>query len=180
MNRKRTQERPVPLVQPMQILPHEIRDAVTSARQQIQPMDPAWRDRLDERTRDLLRQAPHMNALRERLLTLAGHEAVLPVAEEDLALLLTRGRVWEATGEVLEGAPSQCHRNVARLVDDNRQRYAAVTGYALSEDGVWRQHSWLYDRRAVHVVDTTEPRILYFGAALQGQKLEDFISDNWI
>ena len=37
----------------------------------------------------------------------------------------------------------------------------AVYGYALSGDGLWREHSWLLADKAV--VETTESRLLYHG-----------------
>jgi hypothetical protein len=44
--------------------------------------------------------------------------------------------------EVMED--SRCHENVARLWTDKRWGLVAIgTGYALSEDGLWRRHSWV-------------------------------------
>ena len=55
-----------------------------------------------------------------------------------------------------------------------------ATGYALSADGMWRQHSWLIHRkpRSNRVVETTEPRILYFGFAMTLEHCEKFVSYN--
>jgi len=38
-----------------------------------------------------------------------------------------------------------------------------MTGYAISADSLWRQHSWCYDRRRQRVVETTERRVAYLG-----------------
>ncbi len=40
--------------------------------------------------------------------------------------------------------PSRCHRNVARLWTEKKKGSRLVgigTGYALSDDGLWRRHS---------------------------------------
>lgn len=55
----------------------------------------------------------------------------------------------------------RCHDNVKLcytlgLVD------RVVTGFALSEDGLWRAHSWGLGS-AGQPIETTEPRILYYG-----------------
>lgn len=61
----------------------------------------------------------------------------------------------------VEGMPSMCHDNVAELaaVDLNLAWYF---GYGLSDDGMWRIHSWgvTDDGR---IVETTENRLAYVG-----------------
>ena len=62
------------------------------------------------------------------------------------------------------GEPSACHENAARLDDGvTRRRF---TGFALSEDGCWRVHSWLMTPDGV--IETTGPRTLYFGIRWPG------------
>ena len=43
-----------------------------------------------------------------------------------------------------------------------------MTGYALSDDGLWRQHSWLIAKpgRRWTVIETTCRRLLYYGVVL--------------
>jgi hypothetical protein len=56
-------------------------------------------------------------------------------------------------------ATSQCHDNVSSLLDDKRIK-EKQTGYALSEDGLWRCHSWgINDKN--QIVETTEARLVY-------------------
>ena len=55
-----------------------------------------------------------------------------------------------------------------------------ATGYALSKDGMWRQHSWLVLRkcRSYKIVETTEKREAYFGFAMNAEKCLEFMRDN--
>lgn len=106
--------------------------------------------------------------LRDRLLAVAGAEACMPNVEEDLGRLLLFGEYWLGSGSILKpGRPCHCHSNSLRLWASNRSKYAVATGYALSHDGMWRQHSWgLIGEtgcKGGRVVETTERRVLYFG-----------------
>jgi hypothetical protein len=54
---------------------------------------------------------------------------------------LTDGHVIEGTVYLNEMAENSCHWNVAALWLQKREGITAVaTGYALSDDGLWRQH----------------------------------------
>ena len=113
-------------------------------------------------------------AWRETLIAAGGQEACPPLSpEEDLPLLLTRSQYWPGKGaRKVKGAPSQCHWNVATLYDDAAID-SIVTGYALSDDGLWRQHSWgLKDGR---IVETTTRRDAYVGYVLTEDECDDFI-----
>ncbi|HEX7958941.1 MAG TPA: hypothetical protein VF493_03430, partial [Terriglobales bacterium] len=60
-----------------------------------------------------------------------------------------------------------------------RERFGIVaiaTGYALSEYGLWRQHSWGILRDGV--LETTKTRLKYFGIVLQGGEADFFASSN--
>ena len=94
-----------------------------------------------------------------------GQLVVPPLAADPLvAVLPDHGRRLEGRTRSAEGEPSQCHANACLLwlageVD------SVVTGYALSGDGLWRQHSagWDFDGT---VVETTEARDAYFAGRL--------------
>jgi hypothetical protein len=71
--------------------------------------------------------------------------------------------------------PSDCHRNVARLyaegwTPDGMHRVSGFgLGFALSPDGLWRQHSWaLSSAPGGWVVETTVARVAYAGLPLAG------------
>jgi hypothetical protein len=61
------------------------------------------------------------------------------------------------------GKRNRCHQNVVKLyLAGKKYRGAQIaTGYGLSEDGIWGSHSWLV--RDDEIIETTEPRTLYFG-----------------
>jgi hypothetical protein len=66
---------------------------------------------------------------------------------------------------------SRCHANVSSLWLRGEPEHDPVmmigTGYALSKDGLWRQHSWGHTRNG-SLVETTSPRDSMFGLVLQG------------
>jgi hypothetical protein len=72
---------------------------------------------------------------------------------------------------------SACHENVAQLWVTKSSGLTAIgTGYALSEDGLWRQHSWGVRRDGI--VETTKVRVKYFGISVQGRDAEAFAAAN--
>jgi len=74
------------------------------------------------------------------------------------------------------GRRSECHGNASRIWLDGRVAMIG-TGYALSGDGLWRQHSWGLTRRE-EVVETTEQRLRYYGLALGDSLALDFAVAN--
>jgi hypothetical protein len=102
----------------------------------------------------------------EFLLPLGGEEACLPLVEDDIAELVEYGQPWSgAEARMKHGEPSRCHENSASLWACNPETTVIATGYGLSPDGMWRQHSWVVDARdeSPRIVETTVPRLLYFG-----------------
>jgi hypothetical protein len=51
-----------------------------------------------------------------------------------------------------------------------------ATGYALSDDGLWRQHSW--DVLRDGILETTKARQKYFGILRQGKAADHFAKAN--
>lgn len=106
---------------------------------------------------------------RSWLLGHGGVEVVPPIDPEiRIVDLLQRAVVQSGVGAVsVPGEPSRCHENVETLVDrgrtvDGHVVVAGWTGYALSDDGLWRQHSWAVGDDG-SVIETTEPRRCYAG-----------------
>ena len=97
-------------------------------------------------------------------------------AEEHARELEERGEFSTVTGVPIEGLASQCHVNTAHLWLEGRVQGIA-TGYALSDDGLWRQHSWGLDDHG-RIVETTEERIAYFGFRLNGSESREFADAN--
>lgn len=108
--------------------------------------------------------------------------------EEDIDNILTYGQLWQGGNKIkmMKGEPSQCHYNSCALYKANLLNtkldgdLTIATGYALSKDGMWRQHSWLVLRkcRSYKIVETTEKREAYFGFAMNAEKCLEFMRDN--
>lgn len=135
---------------------------------------------LDNRCKQMLK-------LRDLLLSKGGCEACLPVMDEDLMNIIAYGQLWDNnTTRMMKGRPSQCHSNSAELWYNNKYSYKnghaviICTGYALSSDGFWRQHSWLVHAksRANVIIETTKPRVAYFGFGMTYAEAEQFEYDN--
>lgn len=126
---------------------------------------------------------PEEMELIKKLLSFGGFEACMAYKEPDVKPLLERGQLWYGDRiRMMPGEQSQCHRNSCGLWLANRNRFevAVATGYALSKDGLWRQHSWMLLRghRSVKVVETTQPRVAYYGYVMTTGEAEKFCYDN--
>lgn len=131
-----------------------------------------------------LEKDPWMNTglltLHKKLLSFGGVRTVLPVVEDDLRNILERGQLWLGRlPKMMPGQPSQCHRNSCACWKANKSRAILCTGYALSEDGLWRQHSWLVAFHHQQIVETTVPRVAYFGFAMTTEEAENFCAENY-
>jgi hypothetical protein len=75
---------------------------------------------------------------------------------EDVAWATTTlGMVWPTTGrKTMNGNRNNCHENAKRQQERYPHRYRAITGFALSTDGIWRQHSWAFDFKDGKLADT--------------------------
>ena len=135
---------------------------------------------LDDRMRQALAAQPKLAQLEERVLTVGGVGMVPPDGiEEDLERILARGEVFDSRDALQRPSrPRDCHANSAALWEAHPERYTICTGYALSTDGFWRQHSWAIERRTKRLVETTRVRLAYFGYRLDGLEAEKFASAN--
>lgn len=114
-----------------------------------------------------------------RIVLTQGGELVVPgfTADPDLDLLLEFGNVQQQPATSLDN-DDDCHEQVAKLWADGE--IAAVgTGYALSEDGLWRQHSWGVDRDGKNL-ETKWLCAKYIGVTLPpGEPTVQFIVNNY-
>ena len=125
----------------------------------------------------IIRRSPEAGELRRRLLAIGGNRVCLQVPDLDLPALLSRGRDFPTEGvrrRRLER--NQCHRNVATLWCNAPGRVRIATGYALSDDGLWRQHSWAV--KGGRVIETTERRTAYHGITLTLEEALAFTMSN--
>lgn len=117
--------------------------------------------------------------LEKYLLSLAGYFALISTEESPLEIkqILTRGEVFEGEAKRrVGGRSSDCHANCCKFFTKNIQN-TIVTGYALSDDGIWRQHSWLINPSG-QLIETTLPRLLYFGYKMTPEEAVFFASSN--
>lgn len=127
-------------------------------------MTPQQRSFLRKRLRIAGLKQPEIKLLRKVLLSLGGDEMVAPPGdfERDLEALLKLGHVTAGPVRLKVMKTSNCHGNIQELWNREAKGLVALcTGYALSDDGLWRQHSWGILREGV--LETTEPRAKYFG-----------------
>ena len=153
------------------------------------PLNNEWRQRINEEKwwatgyTGVECGLPLELELRDKILTFGGYEVCMPYQEPDAQAILCRGQLWYGDKCLVErGQQSQCHRNSCDLweANCNSHEIAIATGYALSGDGMWRQHSWLVMRapRSVRVIETTEKRIAYFGFVMTYDEAMRFCYEN--
>jgi hypothetical protein len=141
-------------------------------------MTPEQEEFLDRRLREAISQQPELERLRELLLHLGGEFLVAPpMPDHDVPMLLERGFLMPGPIVLNVMESSSCHRNVASVW--TRREFGIVgiaTGYALSDDGLWRQHTWGVLRNGV--LETTKERLKYFGLLFQGKRATFFAESN--
>lgn len=129
------------------------------------------------RLREAIARQPELEQSSTPLLGLGGDFVVATQNPDDfVTTLLECGFLIDGPITTYKMAPSSCHRNVATLWKQRQQGIVAIaTGYALSDDGLWRQHSWGILRDGV--LATTEQRSKYFGIVLQGLEADLFAAN---
>jgi hypothetical protein len=121
--------------------------------------------------------------LAERLLAQGGAAVCIPPVDAEFARIMQRGQLWRPpTFPVarVAGQPSQCHRNTVWHYEQSKVNLEICTGYALSDDKMWRQHSWLSHQRPrkPRILETTEDRVAYYGVILTQEEAAQFCEDN--
>jgi hypothetical protein len=115
----------------------------------------------------------------EKILLSFGGKEVIPMPSGFIDMLLARGMLIVPTKKnfrLLTGEPCECHENTAVLWKRSKGKMKIMTGWALSDDGLWRQHSWgLADDT---VIETTTKRDKYYGFVLTDAESKDFYREN--
>ncbi len=115
---------------------------------------------LDQRQQAVFKMCPKARKLRDLLLKQGGARVIWHIRDQHIAEILEQGRTFDTPARLIDGGEkSACHQNVAMLFLQDQG--VPVTGYALSDDGYWRQHSWAWNER--EVLETTKLRSAYFG-----------------
>lgn len=112
-----------------------------------------------------------------RLTGIGGRAVSIPksLRDEHLVDLIRNGQGLGGIETLYKMEPHQCHKNTSLLYDDGKVDFI-VTGYALSEDGFWRQHTW--GLRDGKFIETTAKRTYYYGVILNDDQAEKFVKDN--
>jgi hypothetical protein len=136
------------------------------------------RKHIQGRFREAVQSQPELAALREILLRRGGTELVAPgKPDPDVPALIERGAVMSLPAMPRVMDASVCHENVSELWMDKEAGLSGIgTGYALSEDGLWRQHSWGLQQE--QIIETTAARSIYFGVSLEGEAADRFAQVN--
>jgi hypothetical protein len=160
--------------------------------------DHAWRERFTAMQSARLNDLPaalngHVSAaftklvragkleLAKQLVLWGGWDVCQPALDIDMPKIFTRGILLKGEKAKLKlGAPSSCHENSAERWLDNPDRTVMMTGYALTDDGLWRQHSWTLEfgvgaSKGLSLVETTSKRLAYFGFPLTSSEVMAFI-----
>jgi hypothetical protein len=131
---------------------------------------------LADRLKEFVKRQPEILELKKLLLALGGHEVVAPVVPDStIPFMIANGIVFPSRVVLRKMQDSDCHINAARLWSEKRYGIIAVgSGFALSEDGLWRPHSWGLDDRG-YVIETTVKRTKYFGIVMGGLTADMFV-----
>lgn len=107
-----------------------------------------------------------------------GGRLVVPPLSPDpmLGFLAERARLWDNPVAHRPLRRSECHGNAVGLWRQG-DAVAIGTGYALSDDGLWRSHSWALSPEG-ELVETTMEREAYFGVELSGDEAERFAAES--
>jgi hypothetical protein len=141
-------------------------------------MTPERETFLDRRFRDAVGKQPELKHLKTMLLRMGGECVVAPPKpDQDVPMLLERGFLTSGPITLKVMKSSSCHQNVASVWTKRKFGIVGIaTGYALTDDGLWRQHSWGILRDGV--LETTKTRLKYFGIVLQGERADFFAASN--
>lgn len=117
-------------------------------------------------------------ALKTKILTYGGDMVCMPPYQDaDTSHILNYGQIWNGKNPIIKrGMNNHCHQNAAIYWHNHKDNTRICTGYALSNDGMWREHSWLIqlNPRSNKIIETTVPRVLYFGYAMTQDLCEAF------
>ena len=73
--------------------------------------------------------------------------------DEDIGGIVHNGKYWNQEVIASQGLKSACHGNSACAYDKTGGRLKMCTGVALSSDGNWYLHSWVYNRKRCYIRD---------------------------
>ena len=134
-----------------------------------------WKQFLNKNTED------KGDKLKSKLLSFGGENVKLGLdTDEELDRMLNDGVLFNVDVVNLKARGfGQCHRNVA----DKYKRFSfggfkIVTGYALSGEGTWFQHSWGLGSTGKIMETTSNKYDMYYGYVLNEEESDEFCFNN--
>lgn len=125
----------------------------------------------EKRLREHAKEQPEILELQKILLLVDGEQLVAPpTVTSDVPFLVESGFVMDypVTERIMQ--PHMCHLNSVELFAMGKAT-GFGTGFALTEDGLWWQHSWALERQqdgTNRIIETTGKRERYFGILYWG------------
>jgi len=145
-------------------------------RPKTKPETPEWRQWFEENLAPDIAKRPDLQELRAKIMSFGGSEVLIRDMDNppnEVKRLLTRGQFWRGSAaRMRKGMNNRCHGNSACLMQEGFGE--VVNGYALSQDGLWRPHSWVLTPEG-GLLETTVQRKAYFGAVLTRREVDDEI-----
>jgi hypothetical protein len=136
-------------------------------------MDDDWKKRWQKDFDITSREQPILKMILKKL-TKYGGESISPQKNFDAMKIIQRGVMCQGDVKLMKMEACQCHENSLELHLSNPSRYDLYTGYGLSIDGMWREHSWVFDTKEKIIIETTMKRVLYFGFRMTDADINDW------
>jgi hypothetical protein len=86
--------------------------------------------------------ARYWDRMVEKLLQHGGEAAQRPTCDPQIGSVLDRGFLFNGRQVRVQGTPNACHANAAEVWMRHEGAMGLCTGYALTKEGIWLQHSW--------------------------------------
>jgi hypothetical protein len=135
-------------------------------------------DRVARQDRELPGYADAWQEMTGMILASGGTAVVPPMAPDAMVHLLIKHGAIRVPSRVKfqRGERGGCHVNSARIFLGLKWKQAKAdgigTGYALSPDGLWREHSWAMAGDVI--IETTVLREKYWGVILRDEVARDW------
>ena len=112
--------------------------------------------------------------LKAKLFAIGGH-TISPEPCPFVSEIASHGVLVELPVKLRQMDGNRYHHNVASLWEQRKKHSrlkAIATGYTLSEDGMWRWHT--FGLAATHILETTMVRLQYFGMPMDAEDADAF------
>lgn len=119
--------------------------------------------------------------LKMRLLGFGGTEVKLGMdSEDELDRILFDGMLFDNDVIRLNGGFGQCHKNVAtKYKKFKSDGFRIISGYALSDNDIWVQHSWGLNSSDKIMETTGNNYQKYYGYILNESESDEFCFYNY-